>query len=171
MMKIQPALERILRSLLRLPNRPVSFSFERLQPSLSCGQGELDLPAHQSPLFLRSVFKHVAYHKPGVVPCVGAKTGKVGQSKDPAVVLQAEQTRRHGRAGTNNLRMNEPSLSPVWLESLPYQSKVGSRLARIRSRIAGGVAAQAGRGTAGKQLAGQPGFMAGKWFETLRDIW
>src|SRR5438309_4263081 len=78
--------------------------------------------------------------------------------EDPLAVYLFKKAGRHGGAWADGLRINDPSFHPIGLQTFLGQQEVGRCSGAIVSRIAGGVALEAGRGRAAEKTPRHLGF-------------
>src|SRR6185312_14066355 len=120
----------------------------RLHRSLAASHG-----SRHPPLFFRRELEYVVNQQFTVVFVISLERRWRRTGEDPVIVLPPEQSRGHGRAWTDGLRIQDPALGPVWLQAFFRQQEVGCGGDPVMLRIAGGMAFQARRGRARKQAA------------------
>ena len=65
-------------------------------------------------LFFRRELEYVIHKQLGVVRLISLERGRGWTGKHPMIIFPLKQSRRHGCAGTDCLRVDDPALDPVW---------------------------------------------------------
>src|SRR6266576_3784758 len=149
-------------------NRLLDSSY-RFFRSRDAGSRAAHRRCHAALLF-RSELEDVVDQQLGVVLIVAFERRRGRTCEHPMVVHTVEQSRWHRCARTNGLRIGDPTLHPVGLETLLGQQEIRCRSVRVMLCIAGRMALQTRRRCARKQAACHLGFLRGKRGHLLRDI-
>ena len=106
--------------------------------------------------------KDVVHQQLAVIAFISLERWRSRPGENPVVVLPLEQSRRHRRPRTDRLRIDNPALHPVGLQTLLCQQEVGCGRDLVVMRIAGCVALQARRRRAENRLRAMSVSLVGK---------
>ena len=85
------------------------------------------------------------------------------------VIFAAEESRRHGRSGNDQLRIGDPATGPCGTKAVFGEQEIRSGGVLIVRRFSGGVTLEARRGRAGKERASHTGFCGAQRLYLLRN--
>src|SRR5438093_10019373 len=126
-----------------------------------CGAGTAHGSANATLLFRREL-QNVVDQKLGVILIIALERSGRRSGENPVAVIALEESRRHGRAWSDGLRVEHPAFHPIGLQAAPSLEEVWSGGETIVSRVARSVALQAGSGSATEKAASHFCFLGGQ---------
>src|SRR5437016_1005666 len=121
-------------------------------------------------LLFRCELENVIDQKLRVILIIALERSGRRSGENPVAVIALEESRRHGRAWSDGLRVEHPAFHPIGLQAAPSLEEVWSGGETIVSRVARSVALQAGSGSATEKAASHFCFLGGQDGNLFRNV-
>src|SRR5437899_6879397 len=147
----------------------IARGFRAGRRAAGCGTGTAHGGTYSALLFRREL-QDVVDQQFCLILVIAFERWRSRTGEDPVAVFAFEQTRRHGSARADGLRVDDPAFHPVGLQAAAGLQEIWGGGEAIVSWVAGGVTFQAGRGGTAEETARHFGFLGGEDGNLLRDV-